>query len=67
MRSWRSLNPTSGDAGDFQQVINQARQLSDLAFDDALGLALDGSPFVLQTQQMHGGSTVVRADCAARG
>ena len=35
------LNPAGGDAGDFQQVIDEACQLPHLTLDDAAGLLLD--------------------------
>ena len=47
------LNPASGDAGDFQQIIDQMRQLPQLTLDDMARLLLQGRFALLQTQQLH--------------
>ena len=49
------LNPASGDAGNFEQIINEMLKLSHLTFNDAAGLLLDqvlAPP--LETKQLHG-------------
>ena len=48
------LDPAGGDAGDFQQVIDEMLQLCHLALDDAAGLPLDRILVFLQTKHVHG-------------
>ena len=47
-------NPTGADAGDIQQIVDQVRQLTDLARDDAAGLQLDRVLVRLPAQQHQG-------------
>ena len=48
-------DPAGGDAGDFQQVIDQMRQLSHLTLNDGPRLLLDRVlASLLQTKEMHG-------------
>ena len=44
-------DPAGTDAGDFQQVVDPVRHLSDLALDDTAGLLLDRVVILLQAQQ----------------
>ncbi len=48
------LNPSGDDAGDFQQIINEMRQLPHLTLDNDFGFLLDWVLGVLETKDMKG-------------
>ena len=48
------VDSSTGDAGDFHQIVNEPRHLRDLSFDDPACLALDWVLVLLEAQEMHG-------------
>ncbi len=45
---------SGGNAGDFQQIINESGQLPHLTFNDRTGLLLEFVFVLLETQELHG-------------
>ena len=48
------LNPSSDNAGDFQQIINEMGQLPHLSLDNALGFLLNWVCRLVETKDMQG-------------